>query len=133
VRIPRRKWQAVDVSEIDPKIDALVPEWMYLPDIAERWGVEVTKVRNMVTDGSLLAVRRGENKVLMVPAAFIGEDKPVKGVLGTLTVLKDSGFSKEEALEWLFTDDPTLPGTPAQALNENRGTEVKRRAQAMAL
>jgi hypothetical protein len=121
------------VSEIDPKIDALVPDWMYLPDIAEKWGVEVTKVRNMVTDGSLLAVRRGENKVLMVPAAFIGEDKPVKGVLGTLTVLKDSGFSKEEALEWLFSDDPTLPGTPAQALNENRGTEVKRRAQAMAL
>jgi hypothetical protein len=128
-----RRWQSVDVSEIDPKIDALIPAWLYLPDIAEKWGVEVTKVRNMVTEGSLLAVRRGENNALQVPAAFIGEDKPVKGVVGTLTVLKDCGFTKEEALEWLFTDDPTLPGTPAQALNENRGTEVKRRAQAMAL
>ena len=28
---------------------------------------------------------------------------------------------------------PTLPGTPVQALSENRGTEVKRRAQALAL
>ncbi|WP_042428478.1 Rv2175c family DNA-binding protein [Streptacidiphilus anmyonensis] len=121
------------MSEIDPKIEALVPDWMYLPDIAEKWGVEVTKVRNMVTDGTLLSARRGENKVLMVPTAFIGEDGPVKGIVGTLTVLKDSGFSEEEALEWLFTDDPSLPGTPAQALNENRGTEVKRRAQAMAL
>lgn len=121
------------VSEIDPKIDALVPEWMYLPDIAERWGVVVTQVRNLVTDGTLLAVRRGENRSLQVPAAFIDDDKPVKGIVGTLTVLRDSGFSDEEALEWLFTEDPTLPGTPAQALRENRGTEVKRRAQAMAL
>ena len=133
MRSGHQKWQSVDVSEIDPKIDALVPDWMYLPDIAEKWGVEVTKVRNMVSDGTLLSARRGENKVLMVPTAFVGPDKPVKGVIGTLTVLKDSGFSKEETLEWLFTDDPTLPGTPAQALNENRGTEVKRRAQAMAL
>jgi hypothetical protein len=121
------------VSEIDPKIDALIPAWLYLPDIAERWGVEVTKVRTMVTEGGLIAVRRGENNALQVPAAFVGDDGPVKGVIGTLTVLKDSGFTKEEALEWLFTDDPSLPGTPAQALNENRGTEVKRRAQAMAL
>ncbi|CAM5372847.1 DNA-binding protein OS=Streptomyces cyaneofuscatus OX=66883 GN=G3I52_17875 PE=4 SV=1 [Streptomyces cyaneofuscatus] len=36
-------------------------------------------------------------------------------------------------LEWLFTPDPSLPGTPAQALSENRGTEVKRRAQALAV
>jgi hypothetical protein len=121
------------VSEIDAKIDALVPDWMYLPDIAEKWGMEITKVRNMVTDGPLLAVRRGENKVLMVPTAFVAEDGPVKGIIGTLTVLKDSGFTKEEAIEWLFTDDPSLPGTPAQALNENRGTEVKRRAQALLL
>ncbi|MEY9843520.1 hypothetical protein ABH940_000581 [Streptacidiphilus sp. BW17] len=128
-----RRWQSVDVSEIDPKIDALIPAWLYLPDISEKWGIEVTKVRNMVTDGTLLAVRRGENNALQVPAAFVGEDGPVKGIVGTLTVLKDCGFTKEEALEWLFTDDPTLPGTPAQALNENRGTEVKRRAQAMAL
>ncbi|MFC5906459.1 Rv2175c family DNA-binding protein [Streptacidiphilus monticola] len=121
------------MSEIDPKTDALIPEWMYLPDIAEKWGVEVTRVRNMVSDGTLIAVRRGENRALQVPAAFIGEDKPVRGVPGTLTVLRDAGFSDEEALEWLFTEDPTLPGTPAQALRDNRGTEVKRRAQAMAL
>ncbi|WP_055589256.1 Rv2175c family DNA-binding protein [Streptacidiphilus griseoplanus] len=121
------------MSEIDPKIEALVPAWLYLPDISEQWGVEVTRVRQMVKEGDLIAVRRGENNALQVPAAFIGEEKPVKGLIGTLTVLRDSGFSDEEALEWLFTEDPTLPGTPVQALRENRGTEVKRRAQAMAV
>lgn len=121
------------MSEIDPKIDALVPAWLYLPDISERWGVQVTEVRNMVKAGGLLAVRRGANRSLQVPAAFIEDDGLVKHLGGTLTVLRDSGFSTEEILEWMFTEDPSLPGSPMQALIENRATEVKRRAQAMAL
>lgn len=121
------------MTEIDAKIDALVPSWLTLPDVAELLGVEVTRIRPMIKEGQLIAVRRGENRVLMVPETFISEGKIVKGLVGTLTVLKDDGFSDEEALEWLFTADPTLPGTPAQALSENRGTEVKRRAQALAL
>jgi len=121
------------VSEIDPKIDALVPTWMYLPDISEQWGVVITEVRTMVKTGALLAVRRGQNRSLQVPADFIDADGPVKHLVGTLTVLRDCKFSDEEIIEWMFTEDPSLPGTPIQALRENRGTEVKRRAQAMAL
>jgi hypothetical protein len=121
------------VTEIDAKIDALVPEWLTLPDIAEKLDVEVTRVRQLVKEGQLIAVRRGENRALHVPAAFIDGDKVVKGLTGLLTVLRDDGFTDEEMLEWLFTPDESLPGTPAQALGENRGTEVKRRAQALAV
>ncbi|WP_419994207.1 Rv2175c family DNA-binding protein [Streptomyces boninensis] len=121
------------MTEIDAKIDALVPTWLTLPDIAEKLDVEVTRVRQLVKEGQLIAVRRGENRALMVPAEFIGEEKIIKGLVGTLTLLRDDGFTDEEALEWLFTEDPTLPGTPVQALRENRGTEVKRRAQALAV
>ncbi|MET8895506.1 Rv2175c family DNA-binding protein [Streptomyces albogriseolus] len=121
------------MTEIDAKIDALVPAWLTLPDIAEMLGVEVTRVRQLVKEGQLIAVRRGENRALHVPAAFIDGDKVVKGLTGTLTLLRDDGFTVEEMLEWLFTPDPSLPGTPAQALAENRGTEVKRRAQALAV
>jgi hypothetical protein len=121
------------VTEIDARTDALVPAWLTLPDIAERLGVEVTRVRHLVKEGQLIAVRRGEDRVLQVPADFIDEGKVVKGLAGTLTLLRDDGFTDEEVLEWLFTPDPTLPGTPAQALRENRGTEVKRRAQALAV
>ena len=32
----------------------------------------------------------------------------------------------------LFTADDTIPGRPIDALRENRGSEIKRRAQAMA-
>ncbi|UGY90896.1 Rv2175c family DNA-binding protein [Streptomyces gobiensis] len=121
------------MTEIDAKTDALVPAWLTLPDVAEKLGVEVTRVRQLVKEGQLIAVRRGENRVLMVPADFIGENRIVKGLIGTITLLKDDDFTDEEMLEWLFTPDDTLPGTPAQALRENRGTEVKRRAQALAV
>ena len=35
-------------------------------------------------------------------------------------------------MRWLFTEDPSLPGTPVDALTGNRSREVHRRAQALA-
>jgi hypothetical protein len=48
-----------------------------------------------------------------------------------LTLLSDGGFTDEESVRWLFTPDESLPGSPVEALAANRGTEVKRRAQAL--
>ncbi|MER5642258.1 Rv2175c family DNA-binding protein [Kitasatospora sp. NPDC002227] len=118
------------MSEIEAKIEALVPAWLHLPDISEQWGVSILDVRDMVRSGQLIAVKRGERNTLQVPAAFIDETGPVKHLVGTLTVLRDCHFSDQEIIEWLFTEDESLPGSPIQALRENRGTEVKRRAQA---
>ena len=56
----------------------------------------------------------------------------VKGLPGLLTILHDGRYDDREFIAWLFTDDD-LPGRPIDALRENRGSEVKRRAQAMAL
>ena len=56
----------------------------------------------------------------------------VKGVPGLLTLLHDGMYDDREILGWLFTPDDSLPGRPIDALRENRGAEVKRRAQAMA-
>ena len=115
---------------LDAQTDALVGEWLTLPDVAQRLGVEVTRVRQLLRDNQLLAVRRGENNALHVPAAFLVDDHTVKGLTGTLTLLHDAKFTEVEAVRWLFAADDTLPGTPIQALRENRGTEVRRRAQA---
>ncbi len=102
-----------------------------LPEVAAALGVSANKVRQMLRDGELIAVRRkGE---LCVPGDFFVKDGIVKGLGGTITVLADSGFSRTEMLRWLFTADDTLPGsTPINALRTSHGTEVKRRAQAMA-
>ena len=50
----------------------------------------------------------------------------------TLESLLDAGFSDEEALRWLFTEDESLPGRPIDALRDGRRTEIRRRAQALA-
>ncbi len=49
------------------------------------------------------------------------------------TLIADGGWTDREMLAWMFTPDDTLPGRPIDALRENRGSEAKRRAQAMAL
>lgn len=111
-------------------IDELIGEWLTVPEVAERLGVELAKVRQLLREHKLIGVRR--DGVVRVPAAFVQDGGVLKGLPGTLTVLADAGFSDDEALRWLFTSDDSLPGSPVQALVENRGTEVKRRAQALA-
>ncbi len=107
----------------------MVDHWLTVPDVAERLDVPVTRVRQLLRDGYLLAVRR--DGVLQIPTDFVRPGALLKGLPGLLTVLRDAGYDDEEALRWLYTEDVTLPGTPVQALAENRGTEVKRRAQAL--
>jgi hypothetical protein len=112
---------------LDPQVEVLT-----LPDVAQRLDLPVTKVRQALRDGHLVAVRR--DGVLRVPAAFLTEDGAiVKGLPGTITVLADAGFTQEEMVRWLFTADDTLPGRPIDALRATGGREVKRRAQALAL
>ena len=117
-------------TPITPDVDALVPRWLTLPDVGEALGLDAVRARQLVRDGAVVAVRRGERNVLSVPADFINGDQILKGLTGTLTVLEDSGFDPNQAIRWLYTPDDSLPGTTVQALAENRGTEVKRRAQA---
>lgn len=105
-------------------------EWLPLPDVAERLDLPVTRVRQLIRDHRLLAERR--DGVLYVPAAFVQDGQVLKGLPGLLTVLHDAGFEDEEAMRWLFTEDPSLPGTPVDALTGNRSREVHRRAQALA-
>jgi Rv2175c C-terminal domain of unknown function len=119
------------VAQIDPPADAIVGDWLNLSDVADRLEIPVSRVRQLLRDRKLLAVRRPGGG-MGVPAAFLDGDQVVRGLHGTLMVLFDCGFDEAEALRWLFTADDTLPGTPIQAICEHRGTEVNRRAQALA-
>jgi len=93
--------------------------------------VPVNKVRQMVRDGHLLAIRRGRDMV--IPEIFLEDGDVLKGLTGTITVLADSGFSATEMMRWLFAEDSSLVGvTPINALKTGHITEVRRRAQAMA-
>jgi hypothetical protein len=113
------------------ELTSLVDEWLTLPDVAARLGVEVTRVRQAIREGRLVALRPDPDGPLLVPAAFVGDGVILKGLPGLITVLRDQDYDDDEIVRWLYTPDDSLPGTPVQALVENRGTEVKRRAQAL--
>jgi excisionase family DNA binding protein len=100
------------------------------PEAAERMGISLNAVKQLVTEHRLLAVRT-ENG-LLIPEEVLDGTVPVMHLVGVLTLLHDAGYTPEEAYGWLTTPDDSLPGTPLQALHENRATEIKRRAQALA-
>ena len=82
------------------------------------------------SEHKLLALRTDDG--LVIPAEALDGDVPVKHLSGVLHLLHDAGYSPEQSYTWLTTPDDSLPGTPLQALHENRATEIKRRAQALA-
>lgn len=122
----------VGVSTVPHSEDVLPEdvETINLPEVSERLGIPVTRVHDLLREGALLAVRRGG--VLVVPASFLDQDEVVRFLPGLVSVLRDGGYRDTEILTWLFTQDESLPGRPAEALHGHRAREVMRRAQAMA-
>nr|CAA9361972.1 MAG: FIG00996715: hypothetical regulatory protein [uncultured Nocardioidaceae bacterium] len=113
---------------VDEPLASLVDDWLSVADVAERLGVVPSRVHVMARNSQLvIAGRRRE----WVPALFLDGPAVLKGLPGTLTLLKDAGYDPVESVAWLYTPDDTLPGRPVDALVENRGTEVRRRAQAL--
>jgi hypothetical protein len=105
-------------------------EMLSLTDAAARLGLGVSGVKALVAEHKLLALRTDQGTV--IPELCLDGDVPVKHLSGVLTLLHDAGYSPDESWTWLTTADDTLPGSPLQALHENRATEIKRRAQALA-
>jgi hypothetical protein len=118
------------------ELDALVEDWLTLPQVAERLGVAIRGVRRLLQERQLVAIRRvptgGSGVELCVPGQLLMDGAPLRELAGTVTLLTDAGYSDEEALVWLFTEDPTLPGSPVEAMRAGRRAEIRRRAQALA-
>lgn len=117
-------------SGTDRETESLVETWVSVPDIAERFGIRLSTVRQLIADREILALRVGERRVLAAPSGFLGEDGPLPELKGTFTVLADGGMSDEEIIRWLHTPDETLPvpGSPMDAIHAGFKTEVRRRA-----
>ncbi len=133
----------------EPAPDAALPvdSWLPLPDVADRLGTDVGRVRRMLQERRISAVRVGERRILSVPERFLvataaGGWQAVPALQGTLVVLDDAGCTDEEAIRWLFTPDASLAvqgwsigrvPAPIDALAAGHKTEVRRRAQALGL
>jgi len=107
-----------------------VSGWISVPEAAELLNVPLGRVHRLIEENEIFAVR--VDGIKKIPAELIVDGEPLASVKGTLGVLMDSGYSLDEAIEWLYTPDESLPGTPMQALIEGRKTEIRRRAQSLA-
>lgn len=119
-----------DASELE----TLVGDWLSIPELGDALGLTQRQARRLVDDKVVLAHRVGANNAIAVPAAFVEEDHLLTGIEGTITVLLDARLSEQEALEWLFTPDSTLPveGSPITMLQAHRKAEVRKRAAELA-
>ncbi|MGI8867528.1 MAG: Rv2175c family DNA-binding protein [Mycobacteriales bacterium] len=115
------------MSETASDLPASDIDWLDADDVADALGIEPGQVARLIHEQRLTGVRRAGT--WYVPAGFLDDGAIVKGLPGTITLLADAGYSGAETIDWLFTAEETLPGRPIDALRENRGREVHRRAQ----
>lgn len=106
-------------------------EWYSIPEVADYLALPQRDVRTMIKQGELIAVRGGDNAALRIPAQVLvfptdGVPHIVTGLSGTLTLLADSGFSVDEQLSWLVSDNLELGMSPLAALREGHIHAVRR-------
>ncbi len=111
----------------------MITDWLDWKAAGVALGVPTSRIGQLVKEHQLAAAVPKDGEGQQVPAELIMDGEIVKGVPGLLTLLHDGGYDDREILTWMFTPDDSLPGRPIDALRENRGSEVKRRAQAMSL
>ncbi|MDX2377161.1 Rv2175c family DNA-binding protein [Microbacterium sp. LRZ72] len=105
-------------------------DWLTIPEVAEALGETPGRVRRLLDEHSLVAVRH--EGALRVPAVFLVDDRPLSSLRGTVIVLRDAGFTDEEAVEWLLSRDEIIGDAPIDALRAGRKHEVRRVAKALA-
>lgn len=109
----------------------VLPEttWLTIPDLVDMLGIGVSKVRRLIEDKSLLAMK--VDGVWKVPAPFVKDNEPLAELRGTVLVLHDAGFSDDEAVAWLLSPEESIGIPPIEALRAGRKAEVRRVAQAL--
>lgn len=112
-------------------IDWADVEWLTVPDACERMNLSPGKVHRLLEERALLGVKI--DGIMQIPALFLEEDQPQGDLRGTAVVLLDGGYSDEEAVSWLLTNEDSLGQSPIDALRAGRKSAVRRLAQILAL
>jgi hypothetical protein len=107
--------------------------WLTLPEVAERLGIPLARVRELVRDRHLLAVQGEGDEVLRLPESFLAEGESgleaIPTLRGTILVLADAGLTDDEIMRWLLRENDEIGQTPIDALRTGKKTVVRRVAQ----
>jgi len=82
-------------------LETLVDAWVTVPEASEIQGLSLSAVRGQIKDREYVAVRRGPNNAVYIPAVFVTPEGPMTHLTGTITVLADGGMNDIELLTWL--------------------------------
>lgn len=105
-------------------------EYVKIPELVERWGSTPSKIRRLIEEHYLAAIRI--DGVLLIPADFVRGDEPLPSLRGTLLVLRDAGFTNEESVAWILSDNEELGERPIAALLAGHKSAVRRATQSLA-
>jgi excisionase family DNA binding protein len=119
-------WQSLTVTE---PLDQIT-DWLTIPEAGELLGIVPGKVRRLIEEHHLIAIKI--DNVQRIPAEIIINGEPLPSLRGTIVLLLDSGFTLGGAIKWLYTVEDSLATTPMAALISGRKTEVRRVAQSLA-
>lgn len=106
-----------------------VLNWLTIDQAAEALGVSASKVRRLIEEYILFAVRIDRQP--MIPADLIVDGEPLSSIRGTLIQLHDLGLTEEEAISWLYEENEILGEMPISALLKGHKAPVRRAAQAL--
>ncbi len=101
--------------------------WLTIPEAAELLGIPKGKVNRLLEEHTLVAVKREGH--MMIPAELIVAGEPLASLRGTIIMLRDSGYSIEEAVNWLYSHSEVLGQSPLESLLEGKKAPVRRLAQ----
>ncbi len=107
-----------------------VEEWLTISQLAEILGTSPARIRRMIQEDYLAGIKR--DGTLVVPAKFLKDGEPLAHLRGTITLLKDNGFTEEEIVSWLTEPNDLMELTPVDALRAGHRAEVRRVAQSLA-
>lgn len=110
----------------------LSAEWLTIGDLAVRLGQRPSRIKDLIRERKLVVVEVGDPPRPSVPTEFVQDGELIKGLSGALTVLADAGYSPEQAIAWLLTENDLLPGRPVDYMAAGRHTAVKRLALTLA-
>lgn len=127
---PWQSWRVTDSSASAPSATDSEFDWLTIPDLVELTGLGVGRVRRLLEERHLVGTRR--DGVVVVPSLFLRDGEPMSEIRGTAILLSDSGFTDEEAVDWLLSSEDNLGTSPILALRAGRKAEVRRVAQALA-
>lgn len=109
-----------------------VPETQYftVPDLVELFDEPVSRIHRLIEDHHLAGIKI--DGVFKIPTEFVRDGAVLSAMRGTMLTLLDAGFSNDEAVRWLLTENDELGERPIDTMRAGHKAAVRRAVQGLA-